>query len=204
MKKRVFLIPSLLAAGLLPQKAAALAPGVSIPKPDPTPRLFERFRLNHIYTLAAHRSHSSHSSHASHSSHRSSAGGGYSTRPYIPPAPAYTPPPTSNSMPSAPANPSPPSPSIINIPAPSTTRTAPAEIRQAPLKILPGNSGKFTEIVKSVQLGLYAYGYYSGAIDGIVGPETRKALEKMQSDWNLRVTGTITPEVLDSLRIAAQ
>ncbi|EXS70827.1 peptidoglycan-binding protein [Sphingobium sp. Ant17] len=46
--------------------------------------------------------------------------------------------------------------------------------------------------------------YYQGVIDGVVGKETRTALEKFQGDFNLKVTGTITPEVLDALKIVAQ
>lgn len=55
-----------------------------------------------------------------------------------------------------------------------------------------------------MQLGLYSWGYYTGEIDGIVGPATRLALSTMQSDWGLNVTGTITPEVLDALKIVAE
>ena len=55
-----------------------------------------------------------------------------------------------------------------------------------------------------MQLALYAYGYYTGQIDGIVGSGTRAALSKMQSDYGLKVTGTVTPEVLDALVIAAR
>jgi His-Xaa-Ser repeat protein HxsA len=71
------------------------------------------------------------------------------------------------------------------------------------LKTLPGNSVKFTRIVMQVQTALTAYGYYSGLIDGKVGPACKTALLSMQTDYRLRVTGTITPEVLDAFGIAA-
>jgi His-Xaa-Ser repeat protein HxsA len=74
---------------------------------------------------------------------------------------------------------------------------------QAP-KTLPGNSVAFNEIVKRVQTALYTYGYYTGAIDGVVGTGTKTALSKFQKDWNLKITGTITPEVLDALNIVAK
>jgi peptidoglycan hydrolase-like protein with peptidoglycan-binding domain len=48
------------------------------------------------------------------------------------------------------------------------------------------------------------YGYYDGAIDGIVGPKTRAALLRFQEDFGLKITGTITPEVLDALRVTAK
>lgn len=55
-----------------------------------------------------------------------------------------------------------------------------------------------------VQAGLLAFGYYKGPIDGIVEQPTRDALSKMQNDYGLKVTGTITPQVLDALRIKAE
>jgi His-Xaa-Ser repeat protein HxsA len=72
------------------------------------------------------------------------------------------------------------------------------------LKTLPGNSDKFREIAMQVQMALLAYGYYTGTIDGVIGPESRAAISKMQADYGLKITGTITPEVLDALRIVAK
>tara|TARA_R110002074_G_scaffold219781_4_gene390501 strand:- start:1525 stop:1686 length:162 start_codon:yes stop_codon:yes gene_type:complete len=53
-------------------------------------------------------------------------------------------------------------------------------------------------------MGLKSYGYYTGAIDGIAGKGTRGALRQFQTDFNLKVTGTITPEVLDAFKIVAE
>lgn len=83
--------------------------------------------------------------------------------------------------------------------APNTYPAAPA----APLRTLPGNSDKFTQIAIQVQTALTVYGYYSGTIDGKIGPESKVAISKMQSDWGMKVTGTITPELLDALKIIA-
>ncbi len=167
-----FLIPSLLAAGLLPRDAVALPEPLGLKVSPPTdPPLFEVFRLEHLYTLAAHRSHSSHSSHrshSSHSSHRSGVPGGYVAPRAAPPAPSYV----------APAAP-------------------------APLVTLPGNSDKFRRIVIQVQTGLQLYGYPI-VVDGAFGPATKAALLSFQRDWKLPQTGTITPEVLDALGIAAR
>ena len=55
-----------------------------------------------------------------------------------------------------------------------------------------------------VQLAMNAFGYYQGTIDGIIGPKSRIALASMQKDFNLRVTGTVTPELLNVLGIAAR
>jgi peptidoglycan hydrolase-like protein with peptidoglycan-binding domain len=49
-----------------------------------------------------------------------------------------------------------------------------------------------------------AYGYYEGTIDGTVGPKMKDALRRFQTDFNLKVTGTITPEVLDALKVASE
>ena len=50
-----------------------------------------------------------------------------------------------------------------------------------------------------VQQDLAKAGYYHGPIDGIVGPMTRSAIAAYQRDNDLRVTGTITHGLLDSL-----
>lgn len=117
-----------------------------------------------------------HRSHQSHSSHRSSSGGSR----YKAPAPKPTPQPRrSDSTPPA---------SILpqNSLAPNSDLTP---------------SEQFTERAKRVQAGLKAYGYYNGEIDGVVGPDTKAALSKFQSDFDLKVTGTITPEVLKAFDI---
>mgnify|MGYP000025543606 CR=1 FL=1 len=120
--------------------------------------------------------HKSHSSHASHRSHRSSSGSGYR-------APAPT-------APSRNLNSNPPQ-SILPSP-------------RAAAKTLPGNSDKFKEIVVQVQIGLSRYGYYTGPIDGVVGPGTAAAIREFQERWNIAVTGTITPELLNAFGISAQ
>ncbi|WP_409566803.1 peptidoglycan-binding domain-containing protein [Rhizobium leguminosarum] len=74
----------------------------------------------------------------------------------------------------------------------------------APEKTLPGNSNKFRRIVIQVQSGLTAYGYYAGSLTGVVDEDTRAALSQMQKDNNLKVTGTVTTEVLNAFGIAAR
>ncbi|WP_266064655.1 His-Xaa-Ser repeat protein HxsA [Brucella intermedia] len=196
MKKKAFAIPSLLAAGFLPAETLAMPLKPSMDLGDNTKSMFDVFRMDHDFTLAGHRSHSSHRSHRSHSSHRSSTGGysyrapSYSapSRSYV--APLYNPP--VKTAPSPAPQYYPPSP-----PGSGSAGTA------APLKALPGNTDRFKEIVKQVQLAMLAYGYYTGDIDGIVGPAMRAGLQKLQSDYGLKATGTITPETLDALRISA-
>jgi sulfoxide reductase heme-binding subunit YedZ len=59
----------------------------------------------------------------------------------------------------------------------------------------------FDPLPMQVQTALHAYGYYDGPFDGVVGPLTRNALERFQRDHDLRITGTITSEVLDVVGI---
>lgn len=87
-------------------------------------------------------------------------------------------------------------------PAPPTYVT-PAPAPAAPLRVLPGNSDKFRLIVIQVQTALQLFGYPL-VVDGAFGPATRMALLSFQKDWKLPQTGTITPEVLDALGIAAR
>lgn len=197
MKRARFLITSLVVAGFLTPRADALPGAGAEPVREKKPSLFERFRLHHLYSLAAHRSHSSH---GSHGSHRSSSGGGYVAPRAVPrvrtapPVRLYNP------------------PQVVTPAIPDSSRnqtsTPPASVLPSPpaaaTKTLPGNSERFRRIVEEVQFALLAFGYYTGAIDGVLGPESKAALSKMQADYGLKVTGTITPEVLDALKIVAQ
>jgi len=53
--------------------------------------------------------------------------------------------------------------------------------------------------VAAVQERLAREGYYRGQIDGIVGPETRRAIARYQSNHGLRVNGNLTPDTLGAL-----
>ena len=53
--------------------------------------------------------------------------------------------------------------------------------------------------VAAAQQRLARQGYYRGQIDGVLGPETRRAILRFQSNNGLRVTGSLTPETVQSL-----
>src|SRR5215510_3757467 len=53
--------------------------------------------------------------------------------------------------------------------------------------------------VQSVQMQLARLGYYNGSIDGIFGPSTRDAVAKFQIANQLNVTGSLSPDTLQSL-----
>ncbi len=53
--------------------------------------------------------------------------------------------------------------------------------------------------VAAVQEELAQQGYYRGEVDGIFGPQTRRAIVRYQSDHGLDVTGDLTPDTLQAL-----
>ena len=78
MKKRAYLIPSLLAAGFVaPHEAIASIPALSPDNDDGVSPLFHLLQADRPVVVSGHASHASHSSHASHAS---SSGGGYIPR----------------------------------------------------------------------------------------------------------------------------
>lgn len=58
------------------------------------------------------------------------------------------------------------------------------------------------EIITNVQVQLYDEGYYSGPIDGILGPDTRAAIADYQADHGLAVTAAIDESTVESLGLA--
>ena len=68
-----------------------------------------------------------------------------------------------------------------------------------------GSSDQYNgSTVAAAQEQLARQGYYRGAIDGVFGPETRRAIERYQSSHNLRVTGYLTTDTLDSLGLSRE
>jgi hypothetical protein len=55
------------------------------------------------------------------------------------------------------------------------------------------------ETVATVQTDLSQQGYYGGPVDGIYGPATRDAVAKYQIAKHLDVTGSLSPDTLQSL-----
>jgi His-Xaa-Ser repeat protein HxsA len=179
-RKGKFAIPTLLAAGLVPFAAAGDEEEATATEGsffDGLKKIVSSISDTHKFTLAQHRSHSSH---ASHSSHRSS--GARLTRGDAQVASGST----RNEMSTPPT-------SIL----PST----PAITRK--LKILPGNSGKFRELVTQAQIALLVRGYETGEVSGELHARTVAALYRYQADKGLVPSGKLTNEVLSSLGIAA-
>jgi hypothetical protein len=64
--------------------------------------------------------------------------------------------------------------------------------------------GDFTpdQIIVNVQVALQEQGYYAGAVDGELGPQTRGALAAFQADHGLAVTSAIDGPTLQTLGLA--
>ena len=58
------------------------------------------------------------------------------------------------------------------------------------------------QVVVNVQVALRDQGYYAGAIDGDMGPQTRAALAAFQSDNGLAVTSAVDQPTLQTLGVA--
>jgi hypothetical protein len=63
-----------------------------------------------------------------------------------------------------------------------------------------GYADQYTDsTVAAAQQQLARQGYYRGQINGVVGPETRRAVARYQSSHGLRVTGALTADTLEAL-----
>jgi peptidoglycan hydrolase-like protein with peptidoglycan-binding domain len=64
-----------------------------------------------------------------------------------------------------------------------------------------GDDSASEDKVREVQTALQAKGYYSGPIDGIVGPKTHSGLSEYQKDEGLKVTGKVNDETAKRLGV---
>ncbi len=75
------------------------------------------------------------------------------------------------------------------------TDTDPYDNSGASYDIAPTDSAT----IQAVQTKLLQFGYYNGSIDGVFGPATRDAVAKYQIANQLSVTGSLSPDTLQSL-----
>ncbi len=66
----------------------------------------------------------------------------------------------------------------------------------------PERSGASRALISEVQQHLSARGYYASSIDGVVGPATRDAARRFQSDAGLPINGVINRRLLSQLKLA--
>jgi len=90
----------------------------------------------------------------------------------------------------------------MSTPPSSILPSSPAIVKK--LKILPGNSEKFRELVMRVQIALLAKGYDVGEINGGLHARMVAALYKYQEDVSQIPSGKLTNETLSSLGIIAE
>lgn len=164
--------------------ASASVPDATAPElthQPPAPLVFERPAYNEGQLFAGHSSHSSHSSHASHSSHSShysGSGGGYTYEP----SPA--PPPVAE-------------PSFT----PSTPPSALSHAGSSHSGGMPSQGTTYLVMIMRVQSKLHELGYYTGTIDGVLGPATREALKNFQMVKRFPATGRMDDATLAALGI---
>jgi peptidoglycan hydrolase-like protein with peptidoglycan-binding domain len=75
----------------------------------------------------------------------------------------------------------------------STVQTSAPVTGEAKLGSLPP-SGPFKPTTKEIQTALKNAGYYTGSVDGKVGPKTKKAIEEFQKANGLKVDGKVGPK----------
>ena len=207
MKK--FLISSLLAAGFF-NIADASEKNLKIDKFDNinliknSKGLKSLVENNTEFTLMAHSSHSSHGSHVSHSSHSSSShysSGHSSHSSHLSHYSHYS----YGSVEGQNQNYSYEykdqglGRNLNSTPNESILPRSPAIVDTK--KNIKGRSEEFKILTQRTQLSLYAMGYYSGEIDGLMNNETVSSISKYQSKHGLEVTGSLSDELIAYLDI---
>ena len=208
MKK--FLISSLLAAGFFNIADASSDKNIEIEKTESVDLINNSKGLKSIaernvpFTLMAHSSHGSHGSHVSHSSHSSSSHYSSSHSSHASHSSHYS----HYSYGSVEGQMQNYSyeykdqgigRNLNSTPNESILPRSPAIVDTK--KNLKGNSKEFKVLTQRAQLALYAMGYYSGDIDGLMNNETVSSITKYQNKHNLNVTGSLSDELIAYLDI---
>jgi hypothetical protein len=87
-------------------------------------------------------------------------------------------------------------------PRPALTAPAAAPATAPVARSLPEESHYTPSDRREVQDALRALGYYDGAVDGVIGPDTRAAIRRYQHELGAPMTGTLTPA--EGTRLLAQ
>lgn len=208
MKK--FLISSLLAAGFFNIADASSDKNIEIEKTENVDLINNSKGLKSIaernvpFTLMAHSSHGSHGSHISHASHSSSSHYSSSHSSHASHSSHYS----HYSYGSVEGQMQNYSyeykdqglgRNLNSTPNESILPRSPAIVDTK--KNVKGNSKEFKVLTQRAQLALYAMGYYSGDIDGLMNNETISSITKYQNKHNLKVTGSLSDELIAYLDI---
>jgi murein L,D-transpeptidase YcbB/YkuD len=87
-------------------------------------------------------------------------------------------------------------------PAPAVTQTAPEAtiVSSSGTKLEPlPPSGPFKPLAKEIQAALKNAGFYNGAIDGKIGPGSKRAIEEFQKANGLTADGKVGPKTWSAL-----
>ena len=205
MKK--FLLTSLITVGFASVSEAEI--DINFPDNSAIEKSKSDIGINNIinrnlpFTLAAH---SSHRSHGSHRSHRSTSHSSHSSSYHSSHSSHYSHQSYGGSLPQE------------NIQQEESKRFAGRNINSTPpesilprspaivpiltsKEIIKGSSKEFVILTERVQLALYAMGYYSGAINGVIDTELKASIIKYQKKHNLDITGTLSDELIGGLYI---
>lgn len=208
MKK--FLISSLLAAGFFNIADASSDKNIKVEKVENVDLINNSKGLKSIaernipFTLMAHSSHGSHGSHVSHASHSSSSHYSSSHSSHASHSSHYS----HYSYGSVEGQMQNYSyeykdqglgRNLNSTPNESILPRSPAIVDTK--KNVKGNSKEFKVLTQRAQLALYAMGYYSGDIDGLMNNETVSSITKYQNKHNLKVTGSLSDELIAYLDI---
>ena len=208
MKK--FLISSLLAAGFFNIADASSDKNIKVEKVENVDLINNSKGLKSIaernipFTLMAHSSHASHGSHVSHMSHSSSSHYSSSHSSHASHSSHYS----HYSYGSVEGQMQNYSyeykdqglgRNLNSTPNESILPRSPAIVDTK--KNVKGNSKEFKILTQRAQLALYAMGYYSGDIDGLMNNETVSSITKYQNKHNLKVTGSLSDELIAYLDI---
>lgn len=93
--------------------------------------------------------------------------------------------------------------SAQSAPQPPVSVAAAAAAAPADLPPLPP-AGPYKPSIREIQAALKAVGVYSGKIDGISGPMTRRAIKDFQKANGLKVDGIVGPKTWSFLREQSQ
>ena len=91
--------------------------------------------------------------------------------------------------------------STVNVANPGSTETkAKAPVVQTEEKLPLPPAGPFKPTPTEIQSALKNAGFYTGEIDGKIGPKTKKAIEAFQKANNLKVDGRIGHKTWELLK----
>ena len=186
---------------------------------------------NMPFTLAAHSSHRSHGSHRSHISHRSSSHSSHSSSSHYSSFHTSHASHSShyshysygsgsnyddqyrdqglgrnlNSTPNESILPR--SPAIVDVnkmEMENNMMSMSKDMKTLEKEKIKGKSKKFIILTHRAQLALYGMGYYSGTIDGIFNSELISSISKFQNKYNMKVTGSLSDELVAYLNIGEE